>query len=99
MGESVGLALEDAALFARILEVQAGAPISKVFSTYESLRKDAIDAAYKEAEFNWDGVRDKGWLVMKLQELLTPIYLWWTKDAREAAWAHDIRDLIPSDSV
>lgn len=43
MGENVGLALEDAVLFARILEVQAGDPISKVFSTYESLRKGAVD--------------------------------------------------------
>jgi 2-polyprenyl-6-methoxyphenol hydroxylase-like FAD-dependent oxidoreductase len=99
MGESVGLALEDAVLFARILQAQAGDPISKVFSTYESLRKGAIDRAYKEAEFHWDGVRDKGWLVVKLQEWLTPIFLWWTKAAREDAWGHDIRDLIPSDSV
>lgn len=95
-GESVGLALEDATLFARVLEVHAGEPMSKLFSVYEDLRRSTIDSVYKEAEFNWDGVRDKGWVAAKLLEWITPIYLWWTKDAREDAWARDIRDLVPS---
>jgi len=98
-GESVGLALEDSALFARILDVHAEKPISKIFSMYEDLRRNAIDSAYKEAEFRWDGVRDKGWLKGKVLEWLTPIFLWWTKEAREDAWRLDIRDLVPSNPV
>jgi hypothetical protein len=49
-GESVGLALEDATLFARVLEVHAGEPTSKLFSIYEGLRRSTIDSVYKEAE-------------------------------------------------
>jgi hypothetical protein len=95
-GESVGHALEDVALFTRILEVHSGEPISKLFSMYEDLRQSAIDHAYKEAEYRWEGVLDKGWLAAKLREWLTPIFLWWTRDTREGAWAVDIRDLVPS---
>jgi len=95
-GESIGHALEDVTLFARILEVHADKPISKLFSMYEDLRQDSIDNAYTQAEYRWEGVRDKGWFAAKLREWLTPFFLWWTSDAREDAWAHDIRDLVPS---
>lgn len=95
-GENIGLALEDATLFARILDVHRGEPIPKLFSMYEDLRQSTIHSAYKEAEARWDGVRDKGWVIAKLLEWITPIFLWWTKDARENGWRHDIRDLVPS---
>jgi len=95
-GESVGHALEDVTLLARILEVHAGEPISKQFSMYEDLRQDSIDNAYKLAEYRWEGVKDKGWFAAKLREWLTPFFLWWTSGAREDAWAHDIKDLVPS---
>jgi len=98
-GESMGFALEDAILFARIIECNPEEPISTLFATYESLRRSTIDAAYKEADFRWDGLKDKGWLVRLVMELLTPIFLWWTKNAREEAWGADIRDLVPSKTV
>ena len=98
-GESVGHAFEDAVLFARIVEVHAGEPISRLFTIYEDLRKSAIDHAYKEAQFRWEGVRDKGWLAAKVREWLTPFFLWWTKQYREDAMRFDIRDLVTSDSA
>src|ERR1700676_5674701 len=94
--ESVGHALEDMALFTWILEVHTGEPISKLFSMYGDLHQSAINHAYKEAEYRWEGVWDKGWLAAKLHEWLMPIFLWWTRDTHEDAWAVDIRDLVPS---
>ncbi len=98
-GESMGLALEDAILFARIIECNPEEPISALFATYESLRRSTIDAVYKEAVFRWDGLKDKGWLARLVVNFLTPIFLWWTKNAREDAWGADIRDLVPTKIV
>lgn len=96
MGESIGFALEDAALFARILECHPDKPVSGLFSMYEDLRRDTIENAVREAEMRWDGVKEKGWFVQKLLEWLTPWFLWWTQKSRETGWASDIRDLVPS---
>ena len=92
----MGFAMEDAVLFARIIECNPGESISTLFATYESLRRSTIDSAYKEAEFRWDGLKDKGWLGRLMMDILTPIFLWWGKNGREDAWAADIRDLVPS---
>ena len=59
-GESIGFAVEDAVLFARIIECNPEEPISTLFTTYESLRRPTIDSAYKEAAFRWDVLKDKG---------------------------------------
>lgn len=96
MGESIGLALEDAALFARIVECHPDKPVLEIFSMYEGLRRKTIESAIREAEARWDGIKDKGLLVRKLIEWMTPWFLWWTQESRETAWASDIRDLVPS---
>ena len=95
MGESIGFALEDAALFTRILERHSDKPVSDLFSMYEHLRRDTIESAVREAEMQWDGIKEKGWFVRKLLEWITPWFLWWTQKSREDAWASDIRDLVP----
>jgi len=99
LGENMGFALEDAILLARIIECNPSETISDIFKTYESLRRSTIDAVYKEADFRWDGLKDKGWFVRMLRELLTPFFLWWTKNAREEAWGADIKYLVSSKTV
>ena len=61
MPPSIVFALEDAALFARILECHPDKPVSGLFSMYEDLRRDTIESALCEAEMRCDGVKEKGW--------------------------------------
>jgi hypothetical protein len=73
--------------------VHAGEPISKYTKIFAGAQ---FDDAYQEAGYRWDGIRAKGWFALKSREWMTPICLWWTKNAQEHAWGLDIRDLIPS---
>lgn len=95
-GESIGLALEDTALFSRIVEVHQAVPvpISTLFSEYEALRRPVINAAVSDAEMRWDGMRIKGSVEAKIFEWMSTAYLWWTKDKRAEEWGKDIRDLV-----
>lgn len=95
-GESIGLALEDATLFARIFERHSDKSVSDLFFMYDDLRRNTIESTVREAEMRWDGLKDKGWFARKVIEWLTPWFLWWTQESREKAWASDIRDLVSS---
>jgi len=73
-GESTGLAIEDAVLFARILERFPEKSILDAFETYEKTRRPRIVTAYQHATARWR-VYDKSWLVTKLEEWATSVYL------------------------
>jgi len=95
-GESTGFAIEDALLFSRIMKdavEQAGdqtVDVSAVFARYERNRRKRINEAFAEADMRWETVKDKGWLVSVLLDWFTPIWLWWTKAARENNYRYDV---------
>lgn len=94
-GESTGLAIEDAILFARIMkEAQSQierfdesgertVDIDAIFARYQNNRRKRIDDAFAEADMRWDLVKDKGWIMSVLLDWMTPWFLWWTRSRRE----------------
>ena len=90
-GESVGLALEDAVVFARCMaDVQQRGDLESAFAKYEQIRRPRADEAYKQATFGWDTQKDSGWFAFQLKNWLTGWFLWWTKDSRQRRYAEDI---------
>jgi len=90
-GESTGLAIEDSVLFARVVETLSDSPISRVFAAYERTRRPRIDVAYKAALARWERVKDKNWLVQKLEEWLTWAFLWFKAGAFQKSFSYDVR--------
>lgn len=90
-GESTGLAIEDAVLFARIFAKFENQEIDHTFQVYENTRRHRINAAYEEALTRWENVRDKSWIEQKIAEFFTGWWLWWKKDVFEANFAYDVR--------
>ncbi|OIW32023.1 FAD/NAD(P)-binding domain-containing protein [Coniochaeta ligniaria NRRL 30616] len=93
MGESIGVAIEDGALIARVLTRHRERSVSKMFADYETLRRPTIDKIYKELTWRWDNAmkEDLGWLWSIFWEWLAVLFLWvmpWTQDeyfARDVA--------------
>lgn len=92
-GESIGYALEDAVIFSSVLSHFKLANFASAFPFYESIRRQTINDAYKNASFGWDTNKDAGFLFTKMMEWMTPLYLWWTKNSREASFVTDPRDI------
>jgi salicylate hydroxylase len=92
-GESVGLAIEDSTLFARIIAKQPEAAIEDTFARFERNRKKRIDNAFEEADWRWDTVKDSGLMAGLMKEWLTFVFLWWTKDTRDENYAFDVREM------
>jgi 2-polyprenyl-6-methoxyphenol hydroxylase-like FAD-dependent oxidoreductase len=92
-GESVGLALEDVVLFSRLLQKHQAKEAEDIFVLYELLRRDRIEAAFDEANFGWEKVKDKGWFGGLMMEYLTVAFLWWKKEERVKNLSLDVRDI------
>jgi 2-polyprenyl-6-methoxyphenol hydroxylase-like FAD-dependent oxidoreductase len=90
-GESTGLAIEDGVLLARVLSSSSEMPIQRVFQVYEKTRRPRIDTAYKEAVSRWENVKDRSWLMQKVVEWLTWVFLWYKMDAFESSVSYDVR--------
>jgi 2-polyprenyl-6-methoxyphenol hydroxylase-like FAD-dependent oxidoreductase len=91
-GESVGFAIEDAILLARILSEQpTSANIEDTFARYVRNRKKRIDDAFDEASWRWETVKDAGYFQTVAKEWLTSVFLWWTKTSRDENFAFDVR--------
>jgi salicylate hydroxylase len=100
-GESTGLALEDAVIFARLLGLHLGqsskssnqdeeaTDFKRVFSSYLSHRFARIDEAYNEANMRWEQVKDSGWLVQKVKEWLTWVFMWWMSRTKAKYFEED----------
>jgi 2-polyprenyl-6-methoxyphenol hydroxylase-like FAD-dependent oxidoreductase len=97
-GESIGMALEDIVVLSRVLERQnATRDVSHMFETYDGLRRERIEAAWQEADFRFETIKDKGWLVGIIMDYLTTFFLWWTRSNHQNSMAYDVRDLeIPN---
>jgi salicylate hydroxylase len=92
-GESIGLALEDVVLLARILEKhQSSKSFEDMFILYDSLRRKRIEDAFDEANWRWESVKDKGFVGGLMMEWLTSLVLWYGKEKRCQALIHDVRD-------
>ncbi|KAJ8606196.1 hypothetical protein MRB53_041138 [Persea americana] len=61
-----------------------------VFTAYEQLRREHVEAAYKLAASRWENVKDCGWFAYKMRVWMTPWILWWTANAREIEFAEDL---------
>src|ERR1700744_2526421 len=97
-GESIGMALEDVVVFSRVLERQnATREAAHMFETYDGLRRERIEAAWREADFRFETVKDKGWLVGVAMDYLTTFILWVSRSKHQDSMAYDVRDLeIPN---
>ncbi|EFR02632.1 salicylate hydroxylase [Nannizzia gypsea CBS 118893] len=93
-GESIGIAIEDAILFARTLAKYRSSPLSETFRVYEELRRHRIDEQYQEASSRWETVRDCGYIVTKLKEMFVPWWIWWTSKARTETFLSDAESVI-----
>jgi hypothetical protein len=97
-GESIGMALEDVVVFSRVLEQQnATREATHIFETYDGMRRERIEAAWKEADFRFETVKDKGWLAGIMMDYLTVFFLWLTRSKHQDSMAYDVRDVeIPN---
>jgi 2-polyprenyl-6-methoxyphenol hydroxylase-like FAD-dependent oxidoreductase len=91
-GESTGLAIEDGVLIARVLSLFPDRPVQEAFRSYEMTRRPRIDKAYNDAVFRWENVKDKSWLVQKIIEALTWLFLWYKMASFEASMSYDVRN-------
>lgn len=108
-GESTGFAIEDAMLFARIMndainrqeEPDQSAPdlidVESVFVRYERNRRARIDAAYAEANTRWESVKDAGWLFSVMREWMVWLFLWFTRSSREKNFAFNVKTVNLAD--
>lgn len=92
-GESTGICIEDSIVFARTMMHHPTHDLPAIFHAYESLRRPRIDAAYDEASWRWETVKDSGWLAHKLKMWALPWVLWWMEKGREEAFAEDFTEL------
>ena len=92
-GESTGIALEDTVVFTRLIGLYPKYELSVLFTQYEKLRRSRVDAAYKEANFRWETVKDSGWFAHKLKSMLVPWFLWFTEGKRAKSFEEDINAL------
>lgn len=90
-GESTGLAIEDGVLLARVLSLSSEKSIHEGFRLYEKTRRQRIDTAYKEAVSRWEIVKDKSWLMQKIIEWLTWMFLWYKMADFESSMSYDVR--------
>lgn len=93
-GESIGIAIEDAILFTRTLAKYRSYPLTEAFKVYEELRRHRIDEHYQEASRRWETVRDCGYFVNKLKEVILPWWIWWSNDARTKTFMSDAETAI-----
>ena len=89
-GESGGMALEDAILFARVMATMEDKELTERFAAYERLRRPHADEAYQQASFGWETQKDSGWLAFYFRSWITSLFLWWTRSAREKRYSEDI---------
>lgn len=89
-GESTAYALEDAILFARILQHKLDKGLDQVFLTYQDARRERINKAYDESVFGWETQKDSGWFMFVVTNWLTSTFLWWTRKGREERYREDM---------
>lgn len=94
-GESIGIAIEDGALIARLLTRYRARSISQVFRDYDTLRRPTIDTIYRDINWRWDKAMkaDLGLLGTVFWEYLTVVFLWMMSWKQNDYFATDIAKL------
>ena len=92
-GESTGIALEDTVIYARLMGLYPKYALPELFTQYGELRRSRVDAAYKEASFRWETVKDSGWLAHKVKSMMVPSFLWLTDNRRARGFEMDCYDV------
>lgn len=87
--ESASYGLDDAILFARILARHRFEPLPDVFRTYQDVRRQTVNDAFKASQWMWEKNRNMGMLEGRLKEWTLRRAIRNQKDAREAAWEFD----------
>lgn len=98
-GESVGLAIEDTILFARVLDELRDRPVTEILGHYARLRTPRITAAFDEADRRWDNTRDKGLVAGVMMDLMTPLILWWMQEGKFKDFEYDVRSVDLSERL
>ena len=91
-GDSVGLALEDAVLLARVFREQPERPVQEVFQIYRETRRVRVDKGFKDASLRWEHVKDKGWLRQKVYENFMWGIFWLKGESFQDTYAYDVRE-------
>ncbi|KEF53643.1 uncharacterized protein A1O9_10043 [Exophiala aquamarina CBS 119918] len=88
--ESTAHAIEDAIVFARILEKHQPSDMEAVLDAYQKHRRERIDAAYDESVWGWETQKDCGWFSFFMKSWISSGYLWWTASARQKRYTEDV---------
>lgn len=89
-GESAGIALEDAIVMGRALSQVDTNGLASCMAAYERLRRPRTDAAYRQAAFGWNTLKDSSWLAFQLKSWMTWVFLWWTAKSRALHYSEDL---------
>ena len=108
-GESTGFCIEDAVLFSRILELKGPRggreggeegderkeemTVPELCKHFETIRKSRMEEAVKESHYRWKGAHGGSWLAFKMQEWLTPWFLYFTEGKRDREYCDDVRKM------
>ncbi|KAF2672869.1 FAD/NAD(P)-binding domain-containing protein [Microthyrium microscopicum] len=82
-GESIGLALEDVVLLTRVLEKHGGTQSAG----------EMFEAAWEEASWRWESVKDKGVVATWAREIMTPWVLWFMQGKKAKEMMYDVREI------
>jgi salicylate hydroxylase len=92
-GEATGIVLEDTVLFARCLGLQQDmgtGTLADAFMRYERLRRDRINAAFKESSAVVKTVQDAGVVGHTIKCFVVPYFLAFTRKKREKHFIEDV---------
>ena len=93
-GESIGHCLEDALMFSSVVaHFSLSAEPKTSFAFYEKLRRQPMEQAYVTSSTGWMSNHDLGYLMAKVYELITPVFLWWTRKGMEKEFWDDPRNI------
>ncbi|KAF5981978.1 salicylate hydroxylase [Fusarium bulbicola] len=90
-GESTGIAIEDAVLFAHVHGKGISKGVPYMMEAYEALRRGDIQKLHDETMFRWNAGNSSSWLWSIFMELATWIYLLLKNYQQEDYFKRDIR--------
>lgn len=93
-GESTGIAIEDGILLAQVLVRRATRTVDQLFSDFESVRRDAIDKHYRDAEKMGKLITSKpsGFMGV-VMDLVIMVFMWAKKRQQIDHFKGDVRNI------
>jgi len=95
MGESMGVAIEDGVLIARVLARHPERTVAQLSADYETLRRPVIDKMYKTTIRRWNMTlaEDLGWLWTVLWDYISVVFFWILARRQDDYFAADVAKL------